>query len=175
MTKYAELVKRLKDRTVKDDSKFEVQGSFNAQVTDQDCKEAAVAITELEAALKVARKAALEEAAVIAETKNWSKRRTIGDLIRALMDADATKAIPDGHIVVPAADYQTLVEHAKISENIIECETCGAWLTRDDEATASTEDYHGCWKVAAGEDDNGKNCRSYRALSAITTFPSAWL
>lgn len=67
------------------------------------------------------------------------------------------------HVIVPEADYETLLEHAKISENIFECETCGAWLDRNDPAVATTDDYTGCWKVAAGQSDNGNNCRSYRS------------
>ena len=68
-------------------------------------------------------------------------------------------------VVVPVADYRRLLEGAESDDMIVHCETCGAWLDRDDEACASTDDYTGCWKVATRRERDAHLCRSYRALA----------
>lgn len=67
-------------------------------------------------------------------------------------------------VSIPLDDYKRLLEAAEVDERLVWCETCGAWLDRDDPACASTDDYTGCWKVAAGEEATESNCRSYRAV-----------
>lgn len=66
-------------------------------------------------------------------------------------------------VTIPLADYRRLLEAAECDDRLIWCETCGAWIDHDDPAAASTDDYTGCWKVAAGEEAKPDNCRSYRA------------
>lgn len=65
-------------------------------------------------------------------------------------------------VTIPMADYRRLLQLVEFDDMLVICETCGAWLDRDDPATASTDDYNGCWKVAAGEDSD--RCKSYRAV-----------
>lgn len=72
-------------------------------------------------------------------------------------------------VSIPLSDYQRLIEAAECDDNLTWCETCGAWLDMDDPARASTDDYKGCWKIAADEEDNGNNCRSYRAFQPRET------
>ena len=64
---------------------------------------------------------------------------------------------------LPLADYELLISHAKASDCIVECETCGAWLDRDEESCASTEDFTGCWKAATCNGKWDHLCKSYRA------------
>lgn len=64
-------------------------------------------------------------------------------------------------VTIPRSDYERLLKAAESDDMIVICETCGAWLDRDDPATATTDDYIGCWKVAAGEDSD--RCKSYRS------------
>lgn len=90
--------------------------------------------------------------------------RLVERTAKIIAGLELLRGVADGtHVIVMMEDYETLLEHAKISENIVECETCGAWLDRNDPAVATTDDYTGCWKVAAGQPDNGNNCRSYRS------------
>lgn len=71
----------------------------------------------------------------------------------------------NGMIAIPRADYDRLLMAAESDDMIVRCETCGAWLDRDDPACAPTEDYAGCWKVAGAREQDEHLCRSYRALS----------
>jgi hypothetical protein len=64
---------------------------------------------------------------------------------------------------LPLADYELLISHAQTSDMIVECEVCGAWLDRDEEAYASTEDFTGCWKAATRDGKWDHLCKSYRA------------
>ncbi len=63
--------------------------------------------------------------------------------------------------VTSPLDYQRLLLLVEFDDMLVICKTCGAWLDRDDPATATMDDYNGCWKVAAGEDSD--RCKSYRA------------
>lgn len=63
-------------------------------------------------------------------------------------------------VTIPAADYRRLLEASEGDDMIVRCETCGAWLTRDE--AAPVEDFTGCWKVAV-EGGDESTCRSYRA------------
>lgn len=64
-------------------------------------------------------------------------------------------------VTIPAADYHRLILASECDDEIVRCQTCGAWLTRDE--AANVEDFTGCWKVAM-EDGDESTCRSYRAI-----------
>jgi hypothetical protein len=66
-------------------------------------------------------------------------------------------------ITLPLDDYKRLLESAWCDDMMIKCEVCGAWLDRDDPATAKLEDFEGCWKMAARDGKHDHLCRSYRA------------
>lgn len=68
-------------------------------------------------------------------------------------------------VVLSADDYDRLLMAAEADDMIEWCETCGAWIDRDDEACAHTEDFIGCWKAATHTDT--ELCRSYRASDAV--------
>lgn len=64
-------------------------------------------------------------------------------------------------VTIPLADYERLLAAADGDDMIVTCDTCGAWLDRDDPCVATTDDFTGCWKAATGgQHDNG--CRAYR-------------
>lgn len=65
-------------------------------------------------------------------------------------------------VTIPLADYDRLLQLVELDDTLVTCHVCGAWLDRDDPATATVEDFNGCWKVASGQGDD-KLCRSYRA------------
>ena len=67
-------------------------------------------------------------------------------------------------VTIPLADYKRLLEAAIADDMIVWCETCGAWLDREDPACASTEDFTGCWKAATRRAEDTPLCLSYRAL-----------
>lgn len=67
-------------------------------------------------------------------------------------------------ITIPLADYKRLLLASEADDMIVRCETCGAWLDRADPATATTDDYTGCWKVATRDGRHDHLCKSYRAL-----------
>ena len=69
-------------------------------------------------------------------------------------------------VVLSAADYDRLLMAAEADGMIDWCETCGAWLDRDDVACAHLEEYRGCWKIASADRDT-ELCRSYRASDAV--------
>jgi hypothetical protein len=69
-----------------------------------------------------------------------------------------------GFIEIPVDDYKRLLEAAELDDMIVHCETCGAWLDRDDPATCTADDFTGCWKAATHRAKDGDLCRSYRAL-----------
>jgi hypothetical protein len=64
---------------------------------------------------------------------------------------------------LPKSDYELLISSAQADDMIVECETCGAWLHRSEDACASTEDYTGCWKAATRDAAWDHLCKSYRA------------
>ena len=66
-------------------------------------------------------------------------------------------------VTIPLEDYKRLIDGAGADGMIVFCETCGAWLDREEAAT--TEDYTGCWKAATCDSRYDDTCRSYRALS----------
>ena len=61
-------------------------------------------------------------------------------------------------------DYKRLLAAAEADDMIVWCETCGAWLDRDDPATCTADDFTGCWKVATRRAEHDHLCRSYRCL-----------
>lgn len=67
-------------------------------------------------------------------------------------------------VTVSAADYLRLYESALDGhdDTLVVCETCGAWLDISDPATATTDDYTGCWKMATGRALDEHLCRSHR-------------
>lgn len=67
-------------------------------------------------------------------------------------------------ITIPLADYKRLLRAAECDDMIIFCEVCGAWLDRDDPATATVQDFSGCWKAATRDSKYDEQCRHYRAL-----------
>lgn len=67
-------------------------------------------------------------------------------------------------ITIPLSDYRRLLQLVGFDDMIIICETCGAWLDRDDPACAPADDYQGCWKVASKRPQDNHLCRSYRAI-----------
>jgi hypothetical protein len=69
-----------------------------------------------------------------------------------------------GFVSIPIADYRRLLEAAEADDMIAWCETCRAWLDKDDPATCMADDFTGCWKAATGRADLSHLCRSYRAL-----------
>ena len=70
-------------------------------------------------------------------------------------------------IVLSAEDYERLLEAAEADDMLIWCETCGAWIDRNDEAAAHIEDFHGRWKAATGNPRWGHLCRSHRVSEAV--------
>lgn len=66
-------------------------------------------------------------------------------------------------VTIPLADYERLLRAAEGDDMLVICETCGAWLDRDDPATCTADDFTGCWKAAAGRSQDEHLCRSYRA------------
>lgn len=70
--------------------------------------------------------------------------------------------MPD--VTMPLDDYKRLLLASEGDDMIVKCETCGAWLDRDDPATAVTEDFTGCWKAATRDGDHDHLCKSYRAI-----------
>ena len=72
-------------------------------------------------------------------------------------------------VTIPLSDYERLLEAAEADEMIVSCETCGAWLCRDEEACCSADDFTGCWKAATHDAKFDHLCRSYRAT--VREFP----
>ena len=58
-----------------------------------------------------------------------------------------------------------MLDAAGLDDLIVWCEVCGAWLDVTDPATASLEDFTGCWKAATRDAKYDHLCRSYRAIS----------
>ena len=69
----------------------------------------------------------------------------------------------DDTVTIPLADYKRLLEALEGDDMIVRCETCGAWLDRDEEACAITDDFTGCWKAATHSAKYDHLCKSYRA------------
>ena len=63
-------------------------------------------------------------------------------------------------VTIPLEDYARLIALAECNDMMVKCETCGAWLDRDEEACVVTEEFQGCWKAATR---SGELCKSYRA------------
>ena len=55
-------------------------------------------------------------------------------------------------------DYLRLLEAAELDDMLLWCETCGAWIDRNDPRAASTEDYEGCWFGATRDPNYEKSC-----------------
>lgn len=83
-----------------------------------------------------------------------------------------TEGNPAPIVTIPLADYERLLELVGLDDMLITCEVCGAWIDREDPACASTEDFHGCWKVATARPQDAHLCRSYRAVDMATSLPS---
>ena len=66
-------------------------------------------------------------------------------------------------VTIPLADYNRLVACAESDDMIVWCETCGAWLDRDEDACANAQDFTGCWKAATRDSKYDHLCKSYRA------------
>lgn len=66
-------------------------------------------------------------------------------------------------VTIPLSDYKRLVQALDCDEMIMRCEVCGAWLDLNDSATASVDDFRGCWKAATHDPRYDKDCKSYRA------------
>ena len=66
-------------------------------------------------------------------------------------------------VTIPLADYNRLLECAEMDDMIVWCETCGAWIDRNDDACATSDDFNGCWKAATCDSKYDHLCRSYRA------------
>lgn len=58
-------------------------------------------------------------------------------------------------------DYQRLLMAAEADDMIVTCETCGAWMDRDDPRCASLDDFTGCWFAATGSDADRSTCVRY--------------
>lgn len=67
-------------------------------------------------------------------------------------------------VTIPKADYLRLLQCAEFDDTIAICETCGAWIDRDDPAYCTAEDFIGCWKAATCDSKYDHLCRSYRAV-----------
>lgn len=67
-------------------------------------------------------------------------------------------------ITIPLADYKRLLDAAADDDMLAWCEVCGAWIDRNDEAYATTDEFTGCWKVATRRKRDEHLCRSYRAI-----------
>src|SRR5690606_8095516 len=65
-------------------------------------------------------------------------------------------------VTISRADYLRLIEASESDDCIVHCTTCGAWLDTADAATATIEDFNGCWKAATGDPRYDQDCRSYR-------------
>lgn len=76
--------------------------------------------------------------------------------------------------IISAEDYDRLLMGAETDDMLVECERCGAWLDREDEAVASTDDYTGCWKSATGRPKDEHLCRAYRVCEAQKKIRAAW-
>lgn len=68
--------------------------------------------------------------------------------------------------VLSVKDYDRLLIAAEGDDMLLWCETCGAWIDRDDPAAAHTEDFDGCWKAATRREQDSHLCRSYRVSEA---------
>lgn len=66
-------------------------------------------------------------------------------------------------VTIPKADYERLVQAAEADDMIAFCETCGAWIDRNDPAYCTSDDFTGCWKAATLDSKYDYLCRSYRA------------
>jgi hypothetical protein len=66
-------------------------------------------------------------------------------------------------VTIPLADYERLLVAAEMDDMIVWCETCGAWMDRDDEVCAPVQDFTGCWKAATHDSKYDHLCKSYRA------------
>lgn len=66
-------------------------------------------------------------------------------------------------VTLSDADYLRLLEAAELDDMIAWCETCGAWIDRNDPRLASVEGFDGCWFAATfRERDRGMCLRESR-------------
>ena len=66
-------------------------------------------------------------------------------------------------VKISVEDYQRMRASIEYDPNMVNCDTCGAWLHRDEAACATTDDYTGCWKMATGDSRDDNECKSRRA------------
>jgi hypothetical protein len=70
---------------------------------------------------------------------------------------------PPGYMLLTTQEYQRLLDAAVSDDMLLWCDTCGAWIERDDEAACSADDFTGCWKAATHDPRFDHLCRSHRA------------
>jgi len=87
-----------------------------------------------------------------------------GKIARAAIAASKTARREEGVIEITVSDYKRLLAAAECDDMIVWCETCKAWLDRDDPATCTADDFTGCWKVATHRAQEAHLCRSYRVI-----------
>lgn len=60
-------------------------------------------------------------------------------------------------LVLSRADYERLLVAAESDDMLVNCQTCGAWLDRDEAANAA--DFTGCWFAATYREKDRATCR----------------
>lgn len=68
-------------------------------------------------------------------------------------------------VTLTDAEYERLLLASEADDTIVRCEVCGAWIGREEEACAVTEDFIGCWKAATRDPRHDHLCVSYRATA----------
>ncbi|KQI68652.1 hypothetical protein AN189_10180 [Loktanella sp. 3ANDIMAR09] len=66
-------------------------------------------------------------------------------------------------VTIPRADYLRLLIASEGDDMIHRCEVCGAWIDRDEPASAVLDDFIGCWRMATRLPKHENLCVRYRA------------
>lgn len=60
-------------------------------------------------------------------------------------------------------EYARLLAAAESDDTIVRCEECGAWMSIDEEAYATVDEFRGCWKAATRDPRFDQLCVAHRA------------
>lgn len=69
-----------------------------------------------------------------------------------------------GAVTLTEAEYKRLLEAAECDDMIGWCESCNAWIDKNDEAWIQTDDYRGCVYAGSLDERYRQLCRRSRAL-----------
>ncbi len=69
-----------------------------------------------------------------------------------------------GTVTISEAEYKRLLEAAECDDMIGWCESCNAWIDKDDEAWVDADDYRGCLYAGSHDERYRHLCRRSRAL-----------